>query len=343
VALDALQRQSFLRSGKFWTWSFSWEDIQFRNEPAKLAATLWGEENASRRNEQLAPQVFNGEDLALARSAGEYTNWSLFLEFLARPSGAFWPGLSYLYSLALPSQLRPVHREKAAEVVRQFAQFDAPISVLPETLPADGLGGIYSVLPQQLASITITSQAGVMRRNPDEVFLLLRFDDDTASRETDFPKHWRGLLRLMNRLQFLPHFIMTTARGQQQGLFAGVSDAYEYYLAGGARRRPEGATTAGGETDPDFAMDLVHPAIRSAIEIVLRDTLSKPVLGFELMVSGMIVATAEAAWPSLLVAVIREEMSGEQEVFRRAGWNVVTFGSEGIAVDALDILISHLR
>jgi hypothetical protein len=61
------------------------------------------------------------------------------------------------------------------------------------------------------------------------------------------------------------------------------------------------------------------------------------------MVSGMIVATAEAAWPSLLVAVIREEMSGEQEVFRRAGWNVVTFGSEGIAVDALDILISHLR
>ena len=90
-------------------------------------------------------------------------------------------------------------------------------------------------------------------------------------------------------------------------------------------------------------MDLVHPAIRSAVEIVLRDTLPKPVLGFELMVSGVIVATAEAAWPSLLVAIIRDDMAYEIEAFQHAGWTVAAFGSAGIAANALDTLMSHLR
>jgi DEAD/DEAH box helicase domain-containing protein len=342
VALDVLQRQSLLRSGEYWTWSFSWEDIQFRNEPAKIPATLWGEENATRRNEQLAPKVLSGEDLGLARSAGEYTNWSLFLEFLARPSAAFWATLSYLYGLALPSQLRPIRRDEAADAVRQFMQFETPPS-LPETAPVDGVGGIYGLLPQQLASITITSLQGAKDRNPAEVFLLLRFDDDATSRDPDFPKHWRGLLRLMNRVQFLPNFFMITARGWRQGFFAGIPDAYAYYLAGGVPSQPEGRAAAGKVADQGFDMNLVRPAIRSALERVIGAGLPKPMLGFELMESGMIVGTAEAAWPDRLVAVMSDDAPDESESFRRAGWTVLPFGVAGIAAEAIESLMSHLR
>ncbi len=343
VALDVLQRQALVRSGKFWTWSFSWEDIQYRNEPAKIQATLFGEEHLQRRNEQLAPQVYSVEDVALARSAGEYTSWSLFLEFLAHPDERFWSKLSYLYSLSLPVQLQSVNMEGLAEVVRQLVQTDTAIQSLPAKAPTDGLAGVYSPLPQQLTSVTIVSQSGVKDRNPNEVFLLLRFDDDKASREQDFPKHWRGLLRLINRLQFLPAFLMVTVRGYKQGLFAGISELYEYFLSGGIPHRQNSPPAPDTNSELSSDIDLAHVAIRPLLIEIGSQNLARPTIGFEYMDGGVIIATAEVAWPDQTMVIISEEMLEDGETFRRKGWTVITFNSEGLTSENLKILMAKLQ
>ena len=343
IARDVQQRQALLNSGKFWVWNFSWEDIQFRNEPSKITATLWGEEHRGLRNSQLAPMVLNGSDLSLAQVAGDYTSWSLFLEFLAYPSVVFWQKLSYLYGLALPLRLQPINRSNLAETVALLAGFNTPVPTLSDTPPVDGLGGIYADMPEQLASITIVTMDGIKTRNTADGFLLLRFNDDTASREPAFPQHWRGFLRLLNRLQFLPGLHVITARGMQRGLFAGVRDAYEFYLAGGTG---EGAARDAAITNVpcrDFDFDLVHPSIRALMALILKEALPIPVLGFEMMDNGMIIGTAEAAWSDRRIAVIDEALTDERQTFQDAGWNVVTFSSDGTAASVIDSLLAQLR
>jgi DEAD/DEAH box helicase domain-containing protein len=342
VALDVLQRQALLRSGSYWTWSFSWEDIQYRNEPGKIPLTLFGEEQAKKRNEQLASQVFSGEDLALARSVGEYTSWRLFLEFLARPAEKFWQRLAYLYGLAMPLQLRPSKRDALTDLVGQIADFATPFPPLPEGGGGDGLAGAYRHPSLQVAGLTVSSQAGVRDRDPDEVFLLLVFDDDSACREPDFPKHWRGFLRLLNRLQFLPGFMVLTARGRKQGMFSGIADAYAYFLAGGS---PRAVTPPSVGAAPEMGGDitLAHPAIRPLLHQLLALGVSAPVLGYEHMDGGVIVATVEAAWLDRKIALAEETMIEDCESLRRAEWTVLTFPSSGLTPEATEAAIAAIR
>jgi len=70
----------------------------------------------------MARQILAGDELALAQSAATYTSWSLFLEFLVRPTKTLWERISYLYGLALPTQLRPIALTGATETVRRLCQ-----------------------------------------------------------------------------------------------------------------------------------------------------------------------------------------------------------------------------
>jgi len=339
IARDVQQRQALVQSGKFWVWSFSWEDIQFRNDPAKIPVSLLGEANAVRRNE-MARQILTGDELALAQSAATYSSWSLFLEFLARPTKTLWERIAYLYGLALPTQLRPVALTAATETVRSFCQDFAAEPGSPEVQPSDGFGALFKA--DQSAGVTLVTQSGVKERSANGVFLLLRFDDDTGVLESGFARHWRGFLRLLNRLQFLPNAHVITVRGCRTGSFSGVPDAYRYFLAGGegARPGPEVQPEDFGGLPPDF--DLAHPGVVSLLEQVLRKKLEWPVIGYELEIGGLVAATAEAAWPDARIAVVSQEMTADHETFLRAEWQVFGFGSDGLAPQDMSNILSKL-
>ena len=340
IARDIQQRQALLQSGKYWVWSFSWEDIQFRNDPAKIPASLTGETHAQRRND-MARQILTGGELALAQSAAGFTSWSLFLEFLARPNAAFWERLSYLYALALPGQLQPVSLESAVAAVSQLCQvssIDAP--VLAGGPPADGLGGVCN--SDDVAAFTVMANSSLKERSASGVFMLLRFDDDRRVREADFPRHWRGFLRLLNRLQFLPFAHVVTVRGCKVGAFSGTTDAYRHFLAGG---EPAGAKDApqegrAGSVPPDF--DLVHSALASFFKELLPRQLVWPVIGFELETNGRVSATAEVAWPDHKLAVLGQEFTDDQLAFRQTGWQVFTFDPAGLSSSDFSTIIALL-
>jgi DEAD/DEAH box helicase domain-containing protein len=336
ISRDVQQREALVNSGKYWVWSFSYEDIQFRNDPAKIPATPLGEAHSQLRND-LARQLLQGDELALAQSAAGYTSWSLFLEFLARPAEALWAKLSYLYALALPGQLRPVSLPGAVETVRVLCHEPAATLGLPEGPPFDGLGAMFS--DEQIAGITLVTQSGVKERNPAGAFLLYRFDDDTGVLEHVFAKHWRGFLRLMNRLQFLPYHRILTVRGSAAGAFGGIPDAYRYFLAGGEPCEAAATGPSPSEGMPaDF--ELAHPGVISLLEAVLGQNRIWPDIGFELQQNGLVVATAEAAWPDSKVAVINLEMPADQQVFRQAGWRVFTFGNDTLSAGDVTAILS---
>jgi DEAD/DEAH box helicase domain-containing protein len=340
VARDVQQRQALVHSGQFWVWNFSWEDIQFRNDPAKIPATLTGETHAQRRND-MARQLMTGDELSLAQSAGSYTSWSLFLEFLARPNPAFWEKLSYLYSLTLPGQLQPVSLEKATTAVSTLFQGSHEPSSFTVVQSADGLGGTCT--SDEVSTLTLMTNSSVKERNASGVFLLLSFDDDRNVREPDFPRHWRGFLRLLNRLQFLPFAHVITVRGCQRGVFAGIPDAYRHFLAGGEPARPTVPTPemdTAGTLPPDF--DLAHPGLAPFLRQLLQQKLAWPVIGFELEANGRVAATAETAWPDYQVALLGTEFAADQEAFKLAGWRIFSFGADGLLSQDVATLVTLL-
>ena len=340
VARDVQQRQALVHSGRFWVWNFSWEDIQFRNDPAKIPATLTGETHAQRRND-MARQLVTGDELSLAQSAGSYTSWSLFLEFLARPHPAFWEKISYLYALTLPGQLQPVSLEQATSAVSKLCQGSHEVFGFIVVPPADGLGGTCT--SDEVSALTLMTNSSVKERDASGVFLLLSFDDDRNVRESDFPRHWRGFLRLLNRLQFLPLAHVVTVRGCQRGLFAGIPDAYRHFLAGGEPPRPTAPSPeldAHGILPPDF--DLAHPGLVPFLRQLLQQKLVWPVIGFELEADGRVAATAETAWPDYQIALLGAEFAADQEAFKLAGWRIFSFGADGLLPQDFATLVTLL-
>lgn len=340
IARDIQQRQALVKSGKYWVWNFSWEDIQFRNHPAKIPATLTGETHVQRRNE-MARQILTGDDLALAQSAAGFTSWSLFLEFLARPNPVLWQRLSYLYALALPSQLLPVSLEGAVTAVTQLCQassLEAP--GLAGGPPVDGMGGVYN--SDEVTALTVMANSSLKERSASGVFMVLRFDDERRVLEPDFPRHWRGFLRLLNRLQFLPFAHVVTVRGCKVGAFSGTPDAYRHFLAGGepTRRTDELPAVQSGTMSPDFA--LVHPALAAFYKELLQQQLARPVIGFELAANGRVAATAEVAWPDHKLAVLGQEFTDDLSAFRQANWQVFTFGTDGLSSPDSSTIITLL-
>jgi hypothetical protein len=176
------------------------------------------------------------------------------------------------------------------------------------------------------------------------VFFLLSFDDDRNVREPDFPRHWRGFLRLLNRLQFLPLAHVITVRGCHRGVFAGIPDAYRHFLAGGGPSRPTAPSPepdTAGTFPSDF--DLAYPGLAPFLRQVLQQKLTWPVIGFELEANGRVTATAETAWPDQQVALLGTQFAADQEVFKLAGWHVFTFGTDGLLPQDFASLVTLLK
>jgi DEAD/DEAH box helicase domain-containing protein len=327
VARDVEQRQSLLKSGNYWVWNFSWEDIQYRNDPSRIPASPLGEANAASRND-IARQFLAGDDLALAQSVSGHSSWTIFLEFLQRPSVIRWIPISYLYALALPKKLCRLSLEDARGAVNMLLHSAEVLPAMPDLPTGDCLGAPFS--DHQIAGLTIIALDGIATRNPDRLFFLLHFDDDTGLLEPEFPRHWRGFLRLMNRLQFLSNVHFLTTRGVVGGAFPRVVDDYLFFAAGGTdSTRPEPSARPADESRLGD-LELVAPALVPFLNELISNSLPWPEIGFENEERGLITATAEAAWPDKKLALLAEVAIPDQHALRAAGWTVFVFSAEGI-------------
>jgi DEAD/DEAH box helicase domain-containing protein len=338
ISKDVQQRQALVKSAKFWVWSFSWEDIQFRNDPAKIPVTLLGEAHAARRNE-MARQILTGDELTLAQDLSTKTTWGLFLDYLTTgPRGPLWGRIAYLYALALPEVLRPVAMASATDAIETLSRDLVAGVNLPEGGRIDGFGSVWQA--EQCVGVAVAAQAGIRERQVARVFLLLRFDDDSGLREPTFAQHWRGFLRLLNRVQFLPHAHIITSRGVKSGSVSGIGDAYRYFVLD-TGEPGRGAAPENDEGLPPEA-ELVDRRVLPFLRQLVAAQRSWPEIGFELENDCRVIATAEAAWPQSRVAVLSHEFTAELETFRSLGWRVFVYADDGLAAADVSTLLSIL-
>ncbi len=337
IAKDVQQRQALVRSEKFWVWSFSWEDIQFRNDPAKIPVTLLGEAHAARRND-MARQILAGDELALAQDLSAQSTWGLFLDYLTRPRKSLWERIAYLYALALPEVIRPVAMVSVTDAIETLSRDLVAAVSLPEGGRIDGFGSVWQA--EQCIGVAVVAQAGIRERQVGRVFLLLRFDDDSGLREPTFAQHWRGFLRLLNRVQFLPHAHIITSRGVKSGSVAGIGDAYRYFVLD----EGEPVRAAAPETEEELPSEaeLADRRVLPFLRQLVASQRSWPEIGFELERDCRVTATAEAAWPQARIAVLSHESTDDLDTFRGLGWQVFVYSDDGLAAADVSTLLSIL-
>jgi DEAD/DEAH box helicase domain-containing protein len=323
VARDVEQRQALVHSGRYWVWSFTWEDLHFRMDPAKIPAVLFGEDGAARRGD-LARRLTEGEGLAFLQGAAVMSSWSLFLEFLQSPAAKAWTQLAYLYALTMPSVLGPVNLTAAGAGVQSICS-GSPASAIESVTPHDGLGADFT--GDRCVGLAVTTTEAVAGRDTTRAFFLLRFDDDQDLLQPEWARHWRGFLRLLNRLQFLPLAFVTTVRGLRAGAFPGVVDAFGLFAAGGIPAAVD-STTPFDESDAE-PMALIDARVHDLLAALHEGDLSRPEVGYELVVNGAIRATAELAWEAKRIAVVLE--ADDAEPFQRQEWTAFLAGEQGLS------------
>lgn len=335
IARDVEQRQALLRSGNFYVWSFSWEDIQHRNDPAKIPANLLGEDRSSERT-KLAGLIAEAEDLDFLRTVGERSSWSLFLGFLMNPTSEVWNKMSYLYALALPEKLIVCGSESATEAIGRVGT-NLPIN-LSET-SQEFMGGVFKTF--RCSGVLVSTRDGITNRDTSSLFLTLGFADGENPTSRDFARDWRGFLRLQNRLQFLLNSYLLTDLGKKVGAFTGIEDAFRAFSSGGEYAKEE--KTA--EPVPDStkaAFEMAHESVQPLLrEIIADETRAWPEIGYELELDGRILAMAELAWLKINLAVVHSPE--DAVVFKSEGWHVFTIQEESLTDEEIKSILSKLE
>jgi DEAD/DEAH box helicase domain-containing protein len=325
---DISQRYALIASGQYWVWSFSWEDIDHRHEPNKVPATRFDQADLGLRK-IMASALLADSDVERAMDTAGANSWPLFLDYLQRPAAAYWLGYAFLSGVCLAGRLQPTQLAAAGPAISDLAHSGQPVPswpALPQGSPlVDGLGAVFAA-PNLAGAFALTT-AGMKARNPSASFLLLHFDDDHALAEPDFAAHWRGLLALLNRVQFLPWLQVITTRLGRVGCGAVIGTNYSHFIAEGSPRS-KGAPADRADAERQAEYELAHPAVRPLLLAIQVQNLTWPEIGYELMPEGRTIGTAELAWPDRRLAIFSDDQTEEIAPFLSAGWRTVSFPSD---------------
>lgn len=328
IGHDVEQRRALTGSGQYWVWNFCWEDLDHRHEPSKIPATHLNQADAATRT-AMAALLLTGADLERATDTHGANTWALFLDYLQRPTPDYWVATAFLTGTGLAGRLQATSLATTVAAISDLAQQCRPVPKWPAHesggLASDGVGAVFTV-PQMTGAFAVTT-SGIKSRDPNAAFLLLHFDDDQALAEPDFAAHWRGFLGLMNRVQFLPWFNVTTTRLAQAGTNSGICASYELFVA---RENPHAAAPPiNAEQIGRLAeCELAHAVVQPLLMAIISGSLPWPEIGYELMPEGRTVGTAELAWPDRQLALFSADQTEEAAPFIAAGWRTASFPPE---------------
>ena len=336
VAEDVRQRQALVVSGHYWVWNFSWEEIDQRLIPEKIPATRYGREMNQESLKAIAGALLTGPNLERAIANAGEASWALFLDYLRDPSTDYWLRYAYLSGVRLACSgingaLQPAALTATASVIDALIESTDPAPIWPRSLPGsltDGFGSIFQ--GPQLAGAFVTTHAGVKARDPGAAFFLLHFCDDQRLLEPDFAQHWRGLLQVMNRGQFLPEaHIITTRMARDGDTSRNVGYCYDRFIRGEVvgTANPS-ATQPGLQNERIGEIELAHPIVQPLLRLIASRDLPWPEIGHELMSDGRTIGTAELAWPGSLLALFASDCADDRAAFANAGWQTATFPTE---------------
>ena len=309
VGHDMAQRMALRRSGRFSTWSLTWDDVEDRFKSAPDSAF----ENFLNHSPKMLGQLLAAQGLNSMLGLHESRNFEIFVKFLTQPDHETWAKYAAVNAVVLPSTAMIC--ESGAENLRAAVLNDGN-----GTLPAGGgdwFGGIFErrLLDQcpLFVLCTIARKEAVMTGDPEGIECIARFFDDEATAcRPEFKAAWIGFLRAYNVFQFLPRAFFVTTRGLEANEYATLPDTIT--LKGG----PE---ATGDNPELGELLKLTALEAHSLLRSIGSEGLPWPEPGYELAgFAGEVIATAELAWPGLKVALLLDSESISESAFREAGW-----------------------
>ncbi len=326
VGEDLSQRMAIVRSGKFLTWSLSWQDVEhqfgsnnrdyFNNyldhSPATLTRLLDAYDKDYRTNS--------------CSGFSKLNSFEALVTYLDRPDMVLWRFYAFLQAINGKRNSLGYGKENwinsslyALESSRHWNEIEIP------KCPSSSMDDWYaSILVEcdaidRPAIIMLAAMPSENVKNPNETHLLKvtarLFDDaDIASSTEAFRASWNGFLRLFNFMQFLPQVKFITTGGISRSRYDGLQEpVFHDHLS---LRRTNGDSRL-------ELLSLTNSRLHTVINAIYKSHRVAPEPGYELSgVNGEVVAVAELAWPDLRIAILLPEQAHFTNSFETNGWIV---------------------
>ena len=312
VGDDLAQRMALVRSGKYLTWSLSWQDVesQFGKASSTHFANYTSDNPATMA--KLLDAYHDMHGTKVFSSMHKLGAFEALLEFLNASDRSLW-GL-YAFLVAINGKKGSIGYEDEswveASITNLMKDDDWSHVALPQKA-SNPNGSFYvraSVYKDEvdrpnMALIAAAPRAAVKDpRKLQHVRLVARlFDDpDIASNEVEFKRSWNGFLRLYNFMQFLPNARFVTSAGLVKGSCEPLSDPIDME-----------AQEAIANENLAHLLQLTDPSVHKLITAAASGGQSLPEAGYELPGDhNEVLATAELAWPEIQLALLLDASEG---------------------------------
>jgi DEAD/DEAH box helicase domain-containing protein len=329
VAEDLVQRMALVRSGKFLTWSVSWEDVESQlGKPSPTHFANYTNDNPATMAKLLDAYHVQYKTKMLAMSH-KMNSLEALLEFLDSEDTGLWGINAFL--LAINGMKPCIGFAEPRWVDDASSHLAEPIDWASFSLPKPPMDADGSMYVKALIHADdvdrptlgiLVSLPKVDIKSPSKLksvrYLARLFDDtDIASNMDEFRSSWNGFIRLYNFMQFLPQAVFVTTSGLAQGLYelGEFGDVFSDSLSHDKR------------DDIEVLLMLTDPSVHSLIQAVADSNLQLPEPGYELPgEQSQVIATAELAWPSDKLALLLDRAESSASAFHSSGWTVIQLG-----------------
>lgn len=324
IGRDLAQRMAIVRSGRFWTWSLTWEDIEAKFNPKSNQHFDNYLVNDREKRQQYLKMY---EALYRVMKLGQVHNLNSFdmlIHYLKEPGAQMWQAYAFIQWLLLLQSRLVTIEAAASEEVEKIIRDTAPPGQLklPELRPAPGgdyIGGFEARSFPDGAPLVWLYASGrkeqVQKSDLGKVNLTARlFDDPEFLLRKEFHPAWNGFLRLYNLYQFLPGSFFITSQGLFNNEYAGLAPE-EAAL--------EKDTLIQNHRNLAGLKEITAPGVHPLLDFIARENLPAPEAGYEWCNEhGAIVATAELAWPQQKLALLSDTENIFEGIFTAGGWRV---------------------
>jgi DEAD/DEAH box helicase domain-containing protein len=319
IGRDMAQRFALVNGANNLTWSLTWKDVEqgFVGKGRDFKDFCGSDKGASGRG---LGRLLDACNAARFQDILTRSSFDWLISYLVDPRPEEWRAAAFCVAVKFidPKCTTERARERVEEELLKIVPPWVWEHVRGEK--EGRLYGMYAHAPEgadeYLKLFVAADSKAVARTSPPDASVVCVIDDSPACRDRkEFQPVWNGFLRLYNLMQFLPGARFMSKTGIEKGLWDSAPEA--------PVSRGDGAADAAGNEWVACYGD-VAPRLHPLLQGIQESGGPPPEPGYELADDrGVIIATAELAWPGARFAVLRDDETQFAELFEKAGWKTM--------------------
>jgi DEAD/DEAH box helicase domain-containing protein len=325
---DFQQRLAILRSGNFWCWSLTWDDVS-RYFDSHYRSPLYPPDGLNcqlnSQFQQGRQEVYQQYECAALQPLEDSNSFVWLMSYLGNPEAKQWQNWALLRTLAQADMTSLRDSDLAQQRLEELSTALSADALKQWEVPPQFFSSRFEVSPH----LTLATLVDLNRHkplDPSGSFLLIQLDDILSANSEEYQSSWQEALRLLNLYQFLPFTYALTTTIINQGITP--------FLA-----KPQSSTRVLPSLQTDQQWQEIQALVLEddllpALERMCQEGWLLPEPGYELETQkGVGIAEAELAWltPKIAVTVT----PGDSDAFIKAGWQAFSVPDFLASLDTL--------